>query len=177
MSNIAFVDTSLPHGPAHRDLTGFAFDQTKVDEALVRDLHRMKFLESAHSLVLMGGPGTGQTHLATSLGMEAIRVHGKRVRFFSTVELVNAHWTANMQPSGASGRWTTALGCPSGMALLARQADVFDCNQLAQRLFNDAASLPGCVLQRKVQGDILLVAAGALRAVPLEAAQIHDQVY
>jgi len=76
--------------PAHRDLTGFAFDQARVDEALVRDLHRMRFVESAHNLVFVGGPGTGKTHLATSLGIEAIRVHGKRVRFFSTVELVNA---------------------------------------------------------------------------------------
>lgn len=76
--------------PAHRDLTGFAFDQAKVDEQLVRDLHQMKFLDSAHNLVFVGGPGTGKTHLATSLGVEAIRVHGKRVRFFSTVELVNA---------------------------------------------------------------------------------------
>jgi DNA replication protein DnaC len=76
--------------PAHRDLTGFAFDQAKVDETLVRDLHQMKFLDSAHNLVFVGGPGTGKTHLATSLGVQAIRVHGKRVRFFSTVELVNA---------------------------------------------------------------------------------------
>ena len=34
--------------------------------------------------------GTGKTHLATALGVEAIGQHGKRVRFFSTVELVNA---------------------------------------------------------------------------------------
>jgi hypothetical protein len=46
----------------------------------------LKF-EPPHKL---GGPGTGKTHLATSLGVQAIRVHGKRVRFFSTVELVNA---------------------------------------------------------------------------------------
>jgi DNA replication protein DnaC len=76
--------------PAHRDLTGFTFDEAQVDEALVRDLHKMQFLESAHNVVLVGGPGTGKTHLATSIGIEAIRVHGKRVRFFSTVELVNA---------------------------------------------------------------------------------------
>ena len=50
----------------------------------------MKFLESAHNVVLIGGPGTGKTHLATSLGVAAIRNHGKRVRFFSTIELVNA---------------------------------------------------------------------------------------
>ena len=76
--------------PSHRDLAGFDFQQSGVDEALVRDLHQLKFLESAHNVVFIGGPGTGKTHLATSLGIEAIRHHGKRVRFFSTVELVNA---------------------------------------------------------------------------------------
>ncbi len=75
--------------PIHRDLAGFAFNEATVDEPLVRELHQMKFLDSAHNIVFVGGPGTGKTHLATSIGIEAIRVHGKRVRFFSTVELVN----------------------------------------------------------------------------------------
>jgi DNA replication protein DnaC len=76
--------------PSHRDLAGFDFAHTPIDEALVRQLHTLGFVDSAHSVVLVGGPGTGKTHLATSLGIEAIRLHGKRVRFFSTVELVNA---------------------------------------------------------------------------------------
>ena len=76
--------------PSHRDLTGFDFGQASVDEGLVRELHQLKFVDSAHNVVLIGGPGTGKTHLATSLGVQAIRHHGKRVRFFSTVELVNA---------------------------------------------------------------------------------------
>lgn len=76
--------------PNHRDLAGFAFDQSEVDEALVRRLHEMAFIDSAHNVVFVGGPGTGKTHLATSLGIQAIREHGKRVRFYSTVELVNA---------------------------------------------------------------------------------------
>lgn len=75
--------------PYHRDLLGFDFGQAQVDEVLVRQLHKMEFITTAHNAVLVGGPGTGKTHLATSLGIEAIRVHGKRVRFFSTVELVN----------------------------------------------------------------------------------------
>jgi DNA replication protein DnaC len=76
--------------PCHRDLAAFDFSGAQVDEALVRQLHEMDFIDSAHNVVLVGGPGTGKTHLATSLGIEALRVHGKRVRFFSTVELVNA---------------------------------------------------------------------------------------
>lgn len=76
--------------PAHRDLAGFAFEQASVDEALVRSLHSGQFTMAAHNAVFIGGPGTGKTHLATAIGVEAIQKHGKRVRFFSTVELVNA---------------------------------------------------------------------------------------
>ncbi|MBM2851136.1 MAG: ATP-binding protein [Anaerolineales bacterium] len=75
--------------PAHRDLAGFEFAQSRVDATLVRRLHTLEFLDAAHNVVLIGGPGTGKTHLATAIGIEAIRHHGKRVRFYSTVELVN----------------------------------------------------------------------------------------
>jgi DNA replication protein DnaC len=76
--------------PAHRDLPGFAFATATADEALVRQLHSTAFTEAAHNVVLIGGPGTGKTHLATAIGIEAIQRHGKRERLFSTVELVNA---------------------------------------------------------------------------------------
>lgn len=56
----------------------------------MRQLHRYEFIEEAHNAVFLGGPGTGKTHLATALGIQAIEHHRKRVRFFSTVELVNA---------------------------------------------------------------------------------------
>ena len=76
--------------PNYRDLASFDFASSEVNEALLRQLHRCEFLENAHNVVLVGGPGTGKTHLATAVGVQAIEQHRKRVRFFSTVELVNA---------------------------------------------------------------------------------------
>ncbi len=76
--------------PAYKDLTGFDFAASEVNEALVRQLHRCDFTENAHNLVLIGGPGTGKTHVATAIGVQAIEHHRKKVRFYSTVELVNA---------------------------------------------------------------------------------------
>ncbi len=75
--------------PAYKDLAGFDFAAGEVNEATIRQLHRCEFLESAHNVVLIGGPGTGKTHLATALGIQAVEHHRKKVRFFSTVELVN----------------------------------------------------------------------------------------
>ena len=76
--------------PAYRDLAGFDFASSEINEALVRQLHRCEFMGVADNVVLVGGPGTGKTHIATALGVQAIEHHRKRVRFFSTVELVNA---------------------------------------------------------------------------------------
>ena len=75
--------------PAYRDLAGFDFAQSPVDEAVVRQLHRGDFMAHAQNIVLVGGPGTGKTHLATALGVHAIEHLRRRVRFFSTIELVN----------------------------------------------------------------------------------------
>jgi DNA replication protein DnaC len=75
--------------PTYRDLQGFDFTQSSVNEVLVRQLHRGDFLESMHNVVLVGGPGTGKTHLATAIGVQTIEQQHRRVRFFSTVELVN----------------------------------------------------------------------------------------
>ena len=71
--------------PAYRDLAGFDFASSEINEALVRQLHRCEFMDVADNIVLVGGPGTGKTHIATALGVQAIEHHRKRVRFFSTV--------------------------------------------------------------------------------------------
>jgi len=76
--------------PAYRDLAGFDFSLSQASEATVRQLHRCEFIDQAQNVVLVGGPGTGKTHLATALGVQVIEHHRQRVRFFHTVDLVNA---------------------------------------------------------------------------------------
>lgn len=74
--------------PVHRDLAGFDFETAKVDRSLIDQLTSGVFIDAAHNVVLVGGTGTGKTHLATALGVKAIADYGKRVRFYSTVDLV-----------------------------------------------------------------------------------------
>jgi DNA replication protein DnaC len=93
--------------PIHRDLLGFDFEQSKVDPALIQQLATLKFTEAAQNLVLVGGTGTGKTHLATALGTSGIQYHGKRVRFYSTFELVN---TLELEKAaGKQGRLALSL--------------------------------------------------------------------
>ena len=75
--------------PVHRDLAGFDFGSSKVDGDLVRQLATLSFTDTAQNAVLIGGPGTGKTHLATAIAVSGIAAKGKRVRFYSTVDLVN----------------------------------------------------------------------------------------
>ena len=66
------------------------------------------FVENAENVVLIGGPGTGKTHLATAIGVQAIMHMHRRVRFFSPAELVNA---LEMEKSaGKHGQIANRLG-------------------------------------------------------------------
>ncbi|EFO29962.1 IstB ATP binding domain-containing protein [Roseibium sp. TrichSKD4] len=93
--------------PAYKDLSTFDFAASEMREALVRQLYRCEFLDGAENVVLIGGPGTGKSHVATALGIQAIEHHRKRVRFFSTVELVNALEQEKAQ--GKAGKIAEAL--------------------------------------------------------------------
>jgi DNA replication protein DnaC len=76
--------------PVHRDLAGFDFEASKVDRKLIHTLAEMTFTDAAHNVVLVGGPGRGKTHPATAIGVAGITRHGRRVRFYSTVDLDNS---------------------------------------------------------------------------------------
>ncbi len=74
--------------PIHRDLTGFDWAETPLPQAQIEQLASSSFMDTANNLILVGGTGTGKTHLATALGVAAIH-QNKRVRFFNAVDLVN----------------------------------------------------------------------------------------
>jgi DNA replication protein DnaC len=93
--------------PVHRDMAGFDFEVSPVDRKLVTTLATTAFTDDAHNVVLVGGPGTGKTHLATAIGVSGITRHGKRVRFYSTVDLVNALEQEKAQ--GKAGRIASAM--------------------------------------------------------------------
>ena len=93
--------------PVHRDLAGFDFTQSRVDRGLIDELATLAFTEQAHNVVFIGGTGTGKTHLATALGVSGIVDHGKRVRFYSTVDLVNL--LEQEKAAGKAGRLAFSL--------------------------------------------------------------------
>jgi DNA replication protein DnaC len=74
--------------PLSKSLGDFDFAASPVNEALVRDLHDGSFLAEQRNAVLVGGTGSGKTHLCVAITASCIR-NGARVRFFNVVDLVN----------------------------------------------------------------------------------------
>jgi DNA replication protein DnaC len=74
--------------PMHRDLMNFDWQETPLQRARIEQLATAGFMDQIYNLILVGGTGTGKTHLATALAVAAIH-QGKRVRFYNAVDLVN----------------------------------------------------------------------------------------
>ena len=75
--------TQAARFPVQRHLHGFDFSQSKVDQQLIHQLATMEFTAAAQNLVLVGGTGTGKTHLAIAIGTSGSQHHNKKVRFGS----------------------------------------------------------------------------------------------
>jgi DNA replication protein DnaC len=73
--------------PVAKDIDAFVFDGTPINEGLVRSLQAGSFLAGRRNIVLVGGTGTGKTHLAIAITASVVRA-GARGRYFNTVDLV-----------------------------------------------------------------------------------------
>ncbi|QYE36784.1 IS21-like element helper ATPase IstB [Polymorphobacter sp. PAMC 29334] len=74
--------------PLAKEVADFEFVGTPINEALVRDLATGAFLANQRNVVLVGGTGSGKTHLSIAIARSCIRT-GARVRFHNTTDLVN----------------------------------------------------------------------------------------
>jgi len=74
--------------PFAKEIDEFVFADTPVNQTLVRDLAGGGFLAQQRNVVLIGGTGSGKTHLAVGIARACIRA-GARGRFFNVVDLVN----------------------------------------------------------------------------------------
>ena len=84
--------------PLAKDLGDFTFGGTPINPTLVHDLAGGGFLAHERNVVLVGGTGTGKTHLAIAIARACIR-NGARGRFFNVVDLVN-----KLEAEGRAGR-------------------------------------------------------------------------
>ena len=84
--------------PLAKDLDDFTFEGTPVNATLVHDLAGGGFLAHERNVVLVGGTGTGKSHLAIAIARACIR-GGARGRFFNVVDLVN-----RLEAEGRAGR-------------------------------------------------------------------------
>src|ERR1700722_12326661 len=84
--------------PLAKDVDDFAFDGTPINQTLVRDLAGGEFLAHQRNVVLVGGTGTGKTHIAIAIARACIHA-GARGRFFNVVDLVN-----KLEADGRAGR-------------------------------------------------------------------------
>src|SRR3954447_25189988 len=74
--------------PLAKDIADFQFDGTPINQTLVNDLAGGGFIAQQRNAVLIGGTGTGKTHLAIAIVRNCIR-SGARGRFYNVVDLVN----------------------------------------------------------------------------------------
>ncbi len=89
---------SIAKLPLAKDVDDFTFDGTPINETLVRDLAGGDFVAHQRNVVLVGGTGTGKTHLAIAIARACIH-RGVRGRYFNVVDLVN-----RLEAEGRAGR-------------------------------------------------------------------------
>ncbi len=92
--------------PLAKDIDDFDFADTPINESLVRELATGTFVADQRNVVLVGGTGTGKSHLAIAIARALIR-NGTRGRFYNVVDLVNRLETETR--NGKQGRMADYL--------------------------------------------------------------------
>jgi DNA replication protein DnaC len=137
--------------PLAKDVDDFTFDGTPVNEAQVHDLAGGNFLAHQRNVVLVGGTGTGKTHLAIAIARACIRA-GARGRFYNVVDLVNrleaearAGRHRSSRPSqievsrtALDGAYPTLTFLPTAKLTLASADATMEAPPIRNQLFNPA---------------------------------------
>ncbi|HHL2602627.1 TPA: IS21-like element ISYen2A/ISYen2B family helper ATPase IstB, partial [Yersinia enterocolitica] len=74
--------------PQHKTLSDFEFEQSPLNKPSIELLNDCDYIREKRNIIFVGGPGTGKTHLATALGINAA-TNGFKVRFWNVLDLVN----------------------------------------------------------------------------------------
>jgi DNA replication protein DnaC len=74
--------------PLAKELADLSFEGSPINGELIEQLSSGAFLDTQRNVVLIGGTGTGKSHIAIAIGRSCIR-RGRKARFFNVVDLVN----------------------------------------------------------------------------------------
>jgi DNA replication protein DnaC len=93
--------------PHPKDFANFDYGASACERAQVEALCSGQFTQAAQNVILVGGTGTGKTHIA--IGVAASLIHnGKKARFYNAVDLINA--LIKEQAQGQAGKIIRQLG-------------------------------------------------------------------
>ena len=92
--------------PLAKELNDLDFTGTPINDELITHLATGAFLEEKRNVVLVGGTGTGKSHIAIGITRSVIRA-GRKARFFNAVDLANRLETETKL--GRAGRTADAL--------------------------------------------------------------------
>ena len=93
--------------PENKDLNSFIFSDTPINSEQVMNLYSAEFVKTSRNIIMVGGPGTGKSHLAIAIASKAARKCYK-VRFFNLVDLANQLEREKLD--GNSGKLAKQMG-------------------------------------------------------------------